>query len=51
MKSIESTDYLEPNIKFHDGLKCAFDAIKETADIYIYSKKKRIMRDETMFHK
>lgn len=33
-------DYLRPQIKFHDGLKGAFDAIKEAANMDFGSKKK-----------
>jgi hypothetical protein len=33
-------DYLRPQIKFHDGLKGAFDAIKEAADMDFGSKRK-----------
>ena len=33
-------DHLRTQIKFHDGLKDAFDAIKEAADMDFGSKKK-----------
>lgn len=33
-------DHLRPQIKFHDGLKGAFNSIKEAADIDFGSKKK-----------
>lgn len=33
-------DHLRPQIKFHDGLKGAFDAIKEAADMDFGSKRK-----------